>query len=60
MRIFVDKDLCCETVTLICLQDRAVACFCKDIAKDFICKIVYFAFRYKKIEPWVWNFPQAF
>lgn len=41
-------------------KDGAIACLCKDIAKDSFGKSVYFALRYEKIEPWMWNFPQAF
>uniref|UniRef100_A0A6N2JWK8 Uncharacterized protein n=1 Tax=Salix viminalis TaxID=40686 RepID=A0A6N2JWK8_SALVM len=40
-------------------EDWTVAGVCEDIAKDFVSKIIYFAFGYKKIEPWMRNFPQA-
>ena len=41
-------------------EDGAIACIRKDIAKDFLSKTVDFTSGDEKIEPWMWNFPQAF
>ena len=41
-------------------KNGAIAGVFKNFSKNFFSKIVYLAFGNQKIEPWVWNLPQAF